>query len=226
MLQPFDTAYFLAWVLAFLFGTGIEKFVQAMVALILGDSSPKSKNRLTLNPVAHHEPLGLIFGFMLSVHYPIVTWGKPVEINPFSIRGGRLGRSLVGLVGPLTYFFLAFIIWIASKPYLTSANFRSDFIARLLLFIIVVNLSLCAFNLIPIPPLDGYDILRGFLPAQWETRLLWLEKYGIAVLVVLLLFIPFFLRIDILNQFYVSPIVSALSGLIDRETLGALFQRG
>jgi Zn-dependent protease len=211
--MQFDTAYFFAWVLSFIFGTTFQKYCQAFVAQRLGDSTPRSKGRLTLNPTAHHEPMGLLFAFLLSLGYPAITWGKPLQIDAYRIRGGRLGRSIVAAVGPLSYFLLAFLIWMASKFYIESASL-GDLLARVLFGIIVVNLVLCAFNLIPIPPLDGYDLIRGLLPKDWEPRLLWLEQYGILVLVVLVLILPFFLRINILFQFFVIPVASALGGLL------------
>src|SRR5689334_11753091 len=113
----FNTAYFVAWVIVFIFGVSLEKFLQAFVAGRLGDSSPRSKGRLRLNPSVHHEPLGLIFAFFLSLGPSlgliVITWGKPVEVDVYRLRGGRLGRSIVALVGPLTYFGAAFLIWLA-----------------------------------------------------------------------------------------------------------------
>jgi Zn-dependent protease len=226
MKMHFDTAYFFAWVLTFIFGTALQKYCQTFVAQRLGDSTPRNKGRLTLNPTAHHEPLGLLFAFLLSLGslgYPAIAWGKPIQIDLYRIRGGRLGRSIVALVGPLTYLLLAFLIWMASKFYIENVVSPGDFLARLLFGIVVVNLILCAFNLIPIPPLDGYDIIRGLLPRDWEPRLLWLEQYGILVLVVLVLILPFFLRINILFQFFVIPVASALGGLLGIGDLVRLF---
>ena len=209
----FDTAYFLAWVLVFVFGTSLQKFCQAFVANRLGDPSSANKGRLTLNPLVHHEPLGLVFGFLLSVNYPAVAWGKPLELNNFRLRGGRLGRVLVAAIGPLTFLVVAFLLWIASKGYILGVS-RSDFVAKLLVDIIQVALILCAFNLIPIYPFDGYEIIKSILPADWEPRLQWVEQYGILILVVLVLILPFFLQVNILFRFYVSPIVNALANLL------------
>ncbi|MEI6043802.1 MAG: site-2 protease family protein [Chloroflexota bacterium] len=222
----FDTAYFFAWVLTFIFGTAFQKYCQTFVAQRLGDSTSRSKGRLTLKPAAHHEPLGLLFAFLLSLGYPAIAWGKPLTIDTYRIRGGRLGRSIVALVGPLSYLLLALLIWLASKFYIESPA-PKDLLARLLVGIIVVNLILCAFNLIPIPPLDGYDLIRGILPKDWEPRLLWLEQYGILVLVVLVLILPFFLQINILFEFFVIPVTTALGGLLGvgdlvRSFLGSL----
>src|SRR5689334_13238543 len=110
-MQQFDTAYFLAWVLVFLLGTALAKFCQAFVAARLGDPTAASKGRLTLNPAAHHEPLGLVFAFFLALGafgVNVVTWGKPLELNLYRLRGGKLSRTLVGLVGPLVYLLVAF----------------------------------------------------------------------------------------------------------------------
>ncbi len=214
MRPAFDTAYFFAWVLAFILGVAFQKFCQAFVAERLGDPTPRSKNRVTLNPFAHHEPLGLVFAFFLSVGTTAITWGKPLELNTFRIRGGRLGRSLVALVGPLSFFLLAFLVWLASKSYLLGAG-RTDFFAQLLINLISVLLTLCAFNLIPIYPMDGYEIIKNLLPADWEPRLLWVEQYGILILIGLVLLLPFFLQgFNPLFEFYVLPVIRALAGLL------------
>jgi Zn-dependent protease len=227
MLIIFSTAYFLAWLIVFIFGTGLQRYCQAFVAERLGDSSPRNKGRLTLNPMAHHDPLGLFFAFILSLETPVVVggssvpgsgptviaWGKPLELNTFRLRGGRLARSLVALVGPLVFLLLAFLIWLATQNYIKGSN-GSDFLAQFFTSLIFVSLTLCAFNLIPIPPMDGYEVLKGFLPAQWEPRLLWLEKYGMLIIIVLTLVVPWILRINILMDFYVRPLTSALGSLL------------
>jgi Zn-dependent protease len=216
----FDTAYFFAWVVAFIIGIAWQKFCQAFVATALGDSTPRKEGRYTLNPFAHHTPLGLLFAFLTSLNTPLVAWGKPLPINTYAIRGRKLGYFLVSITVPLSTFFLAFIIWLASSPIITGSGILSsnrgntDFLPNFLLDLIYVNLLLTAFNLIPIPPLGGWDILRSILPDDWNQRIQGFEEYGLLTLIVIVFFVPFFTRVNPLYAFVFNPIVVALFQMI------------
>ncbi len=222
----FDTANFFAWVVAFIIGVSLREAVKAWVATRLGDRTPSSQGRLTLNPTAHHQPLGLILAFIASMGYPVMAWGKPVEFNTFSLRGGRRGLSLIAAAGLLTNLVVAWLIWLASSSYIKSVaavNFntgRGDLIARFLVALIVVNLLLFAFNLLPIPPLDGYLFFKGFTPAKWDLRLINYEEIGLLILVVINFIIPFVFGIFSRNgsnpffTFIFYPIVQWLFGIM------------
>jgi|GEM_PF-104139 len=219
----FDTAYFFAWVVAFLIGISLREAAKAWVASRLGDQTPRSQGRLTLNPTAHHQPLGLILAFIASLSYPVMAWGKPVEFNTFSLRGGRRGLSLIAAVGLLTNLVVAWLIWLASSSYIKSALSRGgqiDFIADFLLSLITVNLFLFAFNLLPIPTLDGYTFFKGFTPAKWDLRLIKYEEIGLLILVILNFIVPFVFGIfsrssaNPLFTFIFTPIVRWFAGIL------------
>jgi Zn-dependent protease len=216
--MTFSTAVFLAWVVAFIFGIAIREYLKALVADRLGDKRPRSQGRLTLNPTAHHHGLGLVLAFMASVGYPVITWGKPVEVNTNALRGGRGSITLLSAVGILANLLLGWLIWLAASPYIRNAK-STDLLANFLSNLVLVNFLLFAFDLLPIPPLDGYYFIKGLLPAQWDVKLQSYETYGTLILVIVVLFIPFLFGIfssrggNPIFDFIINPIVRAVCGL-------------
>lgn len=210
MAVNFDTAYFLAWVVAFTFGIALHEFSQAFVAYRLGDMTPRVQGRVTLNPTVHHEPFGLLMAFLLSVTtLSGVAWGKPVPLNSYAVKGGRAGNLIVLLAGPLSNLLLAFLINLAAAPYIASHS-GNDFLARFLFDLVVVNILLFAFNLfIPLAPLDGLGIWRNLLPQQWNKIFLPLETYGPYILLVLIFIVPFFLQIQLFS-YIINPVRDAV----------------
>ncbi len=220
-MGSFDTAYFLGALLAFVFGTAFAKACQAFVAYRLGDRLPRSEGRLSLNPGRQHEPLGLLLALFLAVGINTVAWGKPLNLNPFANRARRFGLTLIGLTGPLAYLFLGLLSGFLFNLLL---NFGSSGITTLPIwtktayYFAYFNVLYAAFNLLPIPPLDGHLIfIKGLLPPQWDTKLVWLETYGAVILLVLVLLLPFFIRINLLYLFF-DPIVSIFMRLIGLPT--------
>jgi Zn-dependent protease len=213
----FSTAVFLGWIVAFIFCIAIKDFAKGWVADRLGDKQPRMQGRLTLNPTHHHHALGLVLAFIASVGYPVITWSKPMEINTYALKGGRGGLTLISAVGILTNLILGWLIWLAASPYIKSAP-RGDLLANFLLEVVVINLLLFAFNLIPIPPLDGYYFIEGLLPAQWDEKLLGYEQYGVMILLVVVLFVPFLFGafsgrgLNPLFDYVIYPIVRLAGG--------------
>ena len=144
--------------LAFIFGTGFAKGMQAFVAYRLGDRLPRSEGRLSFSPTRHHEPLGLLLALFLGLNVPVVAWGKPLNLNPFANRLKRIGGTIVSLVGPLSYILVGLVAGLILK---LAGNNLPEFVYNLLYAFTVFNFLLAAFNLLPIPPLDGYGILKG-----------------------------------------------------------------
>lgn len=148
----------------------IHEAAHAFMAVKLGDDTPKAQGRLTLNPLSHLDPWGT-----LLIVFAGIGWGKPVMFNPFNLRNLRRDTALVALAGPVSNFLMAFAVSLISdiNPFLQNFVF--------------LNIVLGVFNLIPIEPLDGYKVVSGILPPylalQWEET----KKYGLIVLVLLLL---------------------------------------
>jgi Zn-dependent protease len=206
----FSTTYFLGALLAFIFGTGFAKGMQAFVAFRLGDRLPRSEGRLSFSPTRHHEPLGLLLALFLGLNVPVVAWGKPLNLNPFANRLRRIGGTLVALAGPLTYILLGVVSGLILR---SASDYLPNFFNDLLYAFTYFSFLLAAFNLLPIPPMDGYGIIKGLLSPNWEPKLVWLETYGPILILVLTLLLPFLLRINLVYIFF-TPIVNLLMSLV------------
>ena len=189
MLENIINLQILSFLIAILLGLTIHEFSHAFVANYLGDPTAKYAGRLSLNPIRHLDPLGtvllLIFLFTLGLGF---GWGKPVPVNPYNLKH-KHGELLVSLAGPFSNFLLAILIAVLLEliPPALTAGWSQDFI-KLFYTIILVNVMLGLFNLLPIPPLDGSKVLFDLLPAgQTEIRNT-LEKYGFVILIAIIFF--------------------------------------
>ncbi|MBO5397789.1 MAG: site-2 protease family protein [Clostridia bacterium] len=154
-----------------------HEYAHAWMADRLGDTTPRSQGRLTLNPLAHLDPVGSIL--LIFAH---VGWGKPVQINPNNFTSNKSKgacEALVSFAGPAMNFIIAIILTLVSMllTSLAPASFlyssAGNVIGILIYVTITVNIGLGVFNLIPLPPLDGEKIFRNFLPyraLQWLDR--------------------------------------------------------
>lgn len=174
-----------------LISLSFHEFLHGYASHKLGDPTPKMNGRLTLNPIAHLDLMGSLV-LLITRRF---GWAKPVPINPRYYDNPRKGMMIVGIAGPGANFILAFIFSITIKLIVNFSQYSirgygNSFMNLLLQFLvmaIMVNLSLAFFNLIPIPPLDGSKILRGFLPAKFDQYFYKLEgPAGMVVLVILL----------------------------------------
>ncbi len=178
-----DAETILATLIAFVVAITIHEFAHAWTALRLGDDTAARLGRVTLNPLAHLDPIGSI-GLLLIVFLGFgIGWGRPVPVNPNRLRWGHRGMAVTALAGPLSNVLLALAFALPYRLGLPAAPGPLDTLVQRL---ILVNLLLAAFNLIPIPPLDGLKILLGMLPAFWYPVLAPLERYGIGILLVLI----------------------------------------
>ena len=177
-----------------LVGFPVHEFAHALAAYRLGDSTAKLFGRLTLNPVAHFDPLG---GILLSVSFIGsgfgFGWAKPTPVNPANLAGGRRGEAMVAAAGPVSNLVLAAaaalpLRFIVGTPQLSEQI--PGFVVLVLYLFVYINLVLMIFNLLPIPPLDGSKVLFAFLPPRlaWQWRPV-LEQYGF-ILLLLLFFLP------------------------------------
>ena len=172
-----------ATLLAVLLAITLHELAHGYVAYCLGDNTAKAAGRLTLNPLAHLDPIGALM--MLIAGF---GWAKPVPVNPFFFKGNRTtGMMLVSLAGPLVNLIVAYI---AYAVYVAGQGFYTvPFMNQFLNYCIILNVFLAVFNLIPIPPLDGSKILAGFLPKQTAFKFLTtMERYGFVILMMLILF--------------------------------------
>ena len=162
------------------------------VAYLLGDPTAKLRGRLTLNPIAHVDPVGtvilpliLLFG---SGGRFFFGWAKPVPFDPRNFKDERMGMLLTGIAGPVTNILLAVVAGLLSRAFPLSPNFtfgQFQSIGDVLLFFAYANLVLAFFNLIPIPPLDGSRVVQRFLPDTLRNAYHSLERYGFLIIIAL-----------------------------------------
>lgn len=166
--------FFIAWVLAIILALAWHEFFHALVSRLQGDTTAESQGRLTLNPLAHIDPLGALM--LLTVGF---GWGKPVPFNPYNLGNKRFGPALVALAGPASNFLMALISALLIKILLASnLVVINGFGMVFLVLFLFLNLALMVFNLIPIPPLDGSKILFALLPSSTAEFQETLEKWG------------------------------------------------
>lgn len=162
---------------ALLIAITIHEYSHGLTAYKLGDPTPKHAGRLTLNPLAHLDPVG---AFMLFIFR--FGWAKPVPINPLYFSNRKIGIFLVSIAGPLSNLLIS-ILSIIILRFITPGSV----IYNLLILIYWFNLSLCIFNLIPLSPLDGSHILYSLLPQKYYLYLQQFDQIGQIILFILLI---------------------------------------
>ena len=167
---------------ALVVGITFHEFSHAFLADQLGDRRPRALGRVSLNPLRHLDPVGSLV-FVLAGF----GWGKPVPVNVYALRPGRIGMAVVAAGGPLANLTVAVVAAVAVRA-MDVAN-SSGFAVELALAIVTYNLVLAFFNLLPIPPLDGYNALLAFLPPRSAFTVQRYAQYGV-ILLLLLVFIP------------------------------------
>jgi len=155
----------------------IHEFSHAFVAYKLGDPTAKLMGRMTLNPKAHLDPIGTIF--LLFVGF---GWGKPVPFNPLNLKNVKRDSALISLAGPMSNFILAVFI-----SFVVRLIGMSNPIGTILGIVILYNLTLGFFNLIPFGPLDGNKIVFGILPNSLASQWLEIQKFGTYILLFLII---------------------------------------
>ena len=145
----------------------LHECAHGYTAYMLGDPTAKNSGRLTLNPIKHIDPVGLIMLILLKIGY-----AKPVPVNPYYFKDRKKGMRLVGLAGPLTNLILAILAGKVVKILVTGGIYSYNakyYIAMFLLLFTQLNIGYAVFNLLPFPPLDGSKIFVSFLPDKWEA---------------------------------------------------------
>lgn len=200
-------------IIVLIFSIIIHEYGHAWMANRLGDSTAKDLGRLTLNPIPHIDLFGSIilpFFFILSQSGFILAWAKPVPYNPNRIKDKKYGDLKVAIAGPLSNIIIAVFFGLVVRLLPVAANIKQglflSFLSRdndvlnsliagniwhsiilLSIIFIFINLLLAFFNLIPIPPLDGSKIVLNFFPEKLKYKALSIERYGLFIVLILLM---------------------------------------
>ena len=187
---------FLVFAIGLLLAIDIHEFSHAFVADRLGDPTPRSQGRLSLNPFVHLDPIGTLT--LLLVGF---GWGKPVEFDPYNLKKPRRDAALISLAGPASNLILALLISILGRIFVPNLYFGAFLVP-----LVYVNVILAVFNLVPIGPLDGQKIIFGLLPRDlaYEFQSI-MSRYGLLILIFLLL--PFFGTVPPI-QALIGPIIN------------------
>lgn len=197
-------AFAIALIPAFTF----HEFAHAWVANYLGDPTAKNLGRLTLNPLKHLDVLGTIMVFVVGF-----GWAKPVPVNPANLRNGRRSMAVVAIAGPLTNLAIAGLLGFGFR---FAGLLDARFVDYVLFTSVWLNCALLFFNLIPVPPLDGYRVLLGILPESAAIQFSRIGQVGPMLLFGLIVFGQFIPGVDILGTIVVTPtdaLVKALLGV-------------
>ncbi|MCK4315986.1 MAG: site-2 protease family protein [Anaerolineae bacterium] len=186
----------------------IHEWAHAWSAYQLGDDTASMRGRMTLNPLAHLDPIG-----SLLLLFSGFGWGKPVPVNPYRMRTNpRAGMAISAAAGPFSNFVLAMLLAIPFRLGWVGWYTGGFNIGSLLFIAIQINLGLMLFNLIPIYPLDGEKILMGLLPPRWGDNLLRLRPFGTLILAVLLFILPR-TGVDLIGM-VIAPVYGLLLNLL------------
>lgn len=161
-------------VVAFVVAITIHEASHALMANWLGDDLPRLQGRLTLNPLRHLDPLGTVMIAIASF-----GWGRPVMVNPHRLRFGvHRGMAVVAAAGPASNVLLALLLTPLARALIEGLTPETFGLAQGVVLILQLNVFLAVFNLLPIPPLDGFSILVGLVPTQTAWRLSELRRFG------------------------------------------------
>jgi Zn-dependent protease len=169
----------------FFFALTVHEFAHGWVAWRLGDPTAKEAGRLTLNPFAHIDPVGtVILPILLAIaNFPVFGWARPVPVDFYNLNNPKKDMIWVGLAGPLANIVFAILVSQALK---ISAIAVNPFFSTVLNSVIIINIVLAVFNILPIPPLDGSRVMMGILPRKLAIRYVRLEPYGFIIIIAML----------------------------------------
>ena len=183
----------------------IHEFSHGYVAYLLGDDTAKRAGRLTLNPLKHLDILGAVMLLIAKI-----GWAKPVPVNPYNFKDMKVGMAITAAAGPASNFLFAIIAAFLYRSFMS--GFPPSILTYTLQIIVIINIALGLFNLIPIPPLDGSKIIGGFMPDEMFFRWMQWERKG-AYLLMIIFGISFLFRIPLVGTI-IMPALNFFVGLL------------
>ncbi|MBI2051857.1 site-2 protease family protein [Candidatus Roizmanbacteria bacterium] len=167
---------FFLYILALLIAVAVHEFSHAKMADYLGDPTPRLQGRVSLNPLVHIDPIGIVFLLFFGF-----GWGKPVMFDPFNLRNPRRDAALISFAGPFSNFVLAIFLSLILRMFISFP------FSVFLVPIIYLNVILGVFNFLPVHPLDGFKMVGGLLSAERAHEWYQLERFGLIFLLLLIL---------------------------------------
>ena len=205
-----------------LFAVSAHEAAHAWMSYKFGDDTARLLGRITLNPVAHTDPVGTLLIPMVMFIFahinsplaaiPLLGWGKPTPVNPLRWKNKDLANVMVSIAGILANMLIAIIAFVIFKIMIVTnagdqfAPSTSEPITLFLVYTLIMNVSLAIFNLFPFPPLDGSKILDSILPASMRPALDFLEQWGFIILIILIS-----LRV---TSIIISPVINFIFSLL------------
>lgn len=195
---------FVFTIIILIFSVVVHELSHGYTADYLGDPTPSMQGRLTLNPLKHLDPIGSFLLPVLTYNVGgfIFGWAKPVEFNPYNLRNQRWGEAIIAIAGPASNIAIATLFGTIAR--FADVLNLGDRAVALCVIVVLVNVSLAVFNMMPIPPLDGSKILFAFLPQKFRHVREHIERYGLVIFVAFIL----------VGGSVLIPLIRGLSGLI------------
>jgi Zn-dependent protease len=174
--------------LVVLFAISVHESAHAWAADKFGDPTARLQGRISLNPIAHIDLLGtIIFPLLMALmHAPVFGWAKPVMVNPYNLRNRRRDGMFIAAAGPVSNLLVGSVSILVFLLIRDTALIRSIPVLTILLYLIMINVYLAIFNLIPIPPLDGSGILEGMLTGEALSVYERIKPYGFIILLAII----------------------------------------
>ena len=215
MLFNLTVPIIISRIITLMIAFSFHEFAHAASAHLLGDMTPQSHGRLTLNPIAHLDMMGTI-----TLLFAGFGWAKPVPVNPYALqRRTSAGLMLVSLAGPATNLLLGVVAALPLRfgwvPLRASANPILPSLGEFLLEFLFINLALFLFNLIPLAPLDGEKVITFFLPDHWVDAFDRIRPYSPMILLAIIFVLPMF-GLDLVNLIIRQPLMNLTLLLIGR----------
>jgi Zn-dependent protease len=184
----------------------VHEYSHGLVAYWLGDDTAKRAGRLTLNPISHIDPVGLIMLFIVHI-----GWAKPVPINPYNFRDQKRDMALSAAAGPISNFIMAILLAVLFRffnnmnPTWQYSSSIGSILMFMLFYAVMINLALGLFNLIPVPPLDGSKIIGGFMSDELYYKYTAQERRGAQILIIIFV-VSFIFKLDIIGSVIIPPL--------------------
>jgi len=185
-LSPERVVEVVVQIAVLLFAVSFHESAHGWMALRCGDTTARDLGRITLNPLRHLDPIGsLLFPVLLAISgLPVFGWARPVPVSLRGVPNPRRANLLISGIGPVANLVLAVVAAVVLKGLVAVGQQRGSGIFEVAVAALLVNVSLGVFNLIPIPPLDGFGVVESLAPARLYPAITWLRRYGFLILFV------------------------------------------